>query len=487
MRNFFRLVLLILVLAVLALGPRAWNYFQNQGVLPSWVTLAGKPPAGATLEEIAKAIEVPYQEPVRVYYGEDRVLLRPKEVGFRVDTETMLDQAETQREGLGFWRGFIDEVLHRTPDPVDVPLSYSMDEVQLRYWLSDAAESYDRPPSSALMAPIQLDVPFTTTVVFRPGQPGLKLDAQASVDGLQVALAAPNIEARETWLTLIEAAPPPPEISLLDELLRERMDASPLLSSVFVRHLASGQEVDIRGDVAYSGMSMMKIPIMLSVFKQFYAHPTPDITEAMTSTMTLLGASNAYANRLLAQIGVGDQQKGASEVTSLLHRLGLVNSFMIAPYDSEIAAARVVTKANSRTDFNANPDMYMQTTPKDVGLLLEMITLCAENRGALLAAYPGELTADECQELIGVLELNPITTFIKSGLPEGTRLAHKHGFSNENTSDAAIVWGPGGPFVISISVYQPTWVEFRHSQPLMADITKATWDFFALWSSTQMD
>ena len=98
MRNIGRLLLLILILAALALGPRAWNYYQTQGVLPSWVTLAGYPPAGATLEEIAAAIQVPYQEPVRVYYGEDRLLLRPEEVGFRVDTETMLAQAEAQRE-----------------------------------------------------------------------------------------------------------------------------------------------------------------------------------------------------------------------------------------------------------------------------------------------------------------------------------------------------------------------------------------------------
>ena len=116
MRNFGRLLLLILILAVMALGPRAWNYAQTQGPVPGWVTLAGQPPAGSTLDEIAEAIRAPYYtEPVWVYYGEERLLLRPEEVGFSVDAEAMLAEAEAQREGLGFWRGFVDEILHQTP------------------------------------------------------------------------------------------------------------------------------------------------------------------------------------------------------------------------------------------------------------------------------------------------------------------------------------------------------------------------------------
>jgi beta-lactamase class A len=114
-----------------------------------------------------------------------------------------------------------------------------------------------------------------------------------------------------------------------------------------------------------------------------------------------------------------------------------------------------------------------------------MLVKCVEGKGALRAAFHSEITPGECAEVIKLLEMNPITTYIKAGLPEGTRLAHKHGFSNENQTDAGIIWGPGGPYVLSISVYQPGWVEYRHSHPLMADIAKATWDYFALWASTR--
>jgi hypothetical protein len=481
MRNLARLLLLIIVLAILALGPRAWNYAQNQGVLPGWVTLAGQPPAGATLDEIARAITLPYAEPVWVHYGEEQLLLRPEEVGFAVDTETMLLQAEAQREGLGFWHGFVDEVLHRTPDPVDIELRYGVDDTALYDWLSDVGVRYDRPPTAAVMPPIREGVPFTETVIFRPGEPGLKLDAQASAPRLVEALASPEPDGRQAWLVLAEAPPPPPEIGLLEELLRERMEQTPLLSSVFVRHLDSGQEVSIRGDVAYSGMSMMKIPIFIGVYRKLVAAPDPETTEVLTGTMTLPGLSNGYANQLLALMGDGSALQGSDEVTALMRRLGMANSFMAAPYDSQQPVPSIRTEANSRSNVNANPDPYMQTTPKEMGLLLEMLAKCAEGKGAILAAYPKAITAGECSEVIKLLELNPISTYIKAGLPEGTRLAHKHGFSNENQTDAGIIWGPGGAYVLSISVYQPGWVEYRYSHPLMADIAKATWDYFALW------
>jgi len=484
MRNHSRLFLFILVFVALALGPRAWDYAQSQGPVPAWVTLAGQPAAGSTLEEIAQVVRAPYAEPVWVYYGEERLLLRPEEVGFRVDVEAMLEEAQAQRQGLRFWRGFVDEVLHQTPEPVDIPLRYEVDEVALSDWLSDVAQRYDRPPTSATVAPIQEGIPFTRTVVFRPGEPGLRLDLQASAPRLVEALASPEPEKRQAWLVLEGAPPPPPDIALLEEVLRERMEQTPLLSSVFVRHLTSGQELSIRGDVAYSGMSMMKIPIFIELYRKLNDPPDAAVTKALTSTMTLPRLSNAYANQLLRLIGDGDAQRGAERVTQTVRRLGLINTFMAAPYAADVPPPHIVTPANSRSDFDAHPDPYMQTTPKEMGLLLEMIAKCAEGKGALLAAFPGELTPGECEEIIGLLELNPITTYIRAGLPEGTRLAHKHGFSNENQSDAGIIWGPGGPYVLSISVYQPYWVEYRYSHPLMADIAKATWDFFTLWASS---
>jgi len=487
MRNFARLLFLILILAILALGPRAWNYAQSQGPLPGWVTLAGQPPAGTNLDEIAQAITIPYREPVGVYYGEERVLLRPDEVGFSVDTESILLEAEAQREGLGFWRGFVDEILHQTPEPVDIPLQHSVDDTLLGEWLSDLALRYDRPPTSAVLPPIREGMPFTETVIFQPGEPGLKLDIEASAPGLREALAAPSPEGRQAWLVLVEAAPSPPDISLLEGVLRERMERTPLLSSVFVRHLESGQELNIRADVAYSGMSLLKIPVFIGVYRHLGSPPDADTTSVLTWTMTLPGVSNAYANQLLALMADGSVQKGADQVVLFLHRMGLANSFMAAPYDSNAPVPRVVTAANSRTDFSADPDPYMQTTPKEIGLLLEMLVTCTEGKGAMLAAYPHDLTAGECAEVIRLLELNPITTFIKAGLPEGTRLAHKHGFSNENQTDAGIIWGPGGTYVLSISVYQPTWVEYRYSHPLMVDIAKATWDYFSLWASASVD
>ena len=61
--------------------------------------------------------------------------------------------------------------------------------------------------------------------------------------------------------------------------------------------------------------------------------------------------------------------------------LGLENTFIAVPYEEDIPGT-YSTPANQRTDINTLPDPKMQTTPKDIGTLLEMIYQCAAGGGA---------------------------------------------------------------------------------------------------------
>jgi beta-lactamase class A len=193
-----------------------------------------------------------------------------------------------------------------------------------------------------------------------------------------------------------------------------------------------------------------------------------------------VGASNdnTQANLLLRQvIGKGDGYQGAESLTASMHHLGLINTFMAAPYDGEATFA-IVTPANSRTDVTTEAESSMQTTPLDVGLLLEMIYQCSQGGGALMAAYPDTFSIDECGQMVDWMSTNHIDSLIEAGVPVGTKVAHKHEFTGETHADAAIVFGPSGDFVLVAFLYRPQWLEWEESAPLIADIATATYNYF---------
>ena len=88
---------------------------------------------------------------------------------------------------------------------------------------------------------------------------------------------------------------------------------------------------------------------------------------------------------------------------------------MATPYDTEALPRTYSTPANSRKDYSTLPDQHMQTTAKDIGLILEWIVQCSEGGGTLLAAYPDQLTADECKQMLEFLALNKKGILLETG------------------------------------------------------------------------
>ncbi|MCB9141639.1 MAG: serine hydrolase [Anaerolineales bacterium] len=478
-RVFLLLVIALVILAVL-LGPSALAYVNTQGPLPGGVTLSGMTPTGADLEEVARNLHAAFQEPVAVNYDDQRIILRPDDVDFEVDVNAMVAEAVPYGEGLGYWRPFLGEVFDRPVTPVDIPLKYSYSQEKLAGWLQSVADEYDkeaRPPYGVALAP---GVPFTSTFMFQAGQPGLELEFNMSGERVLQALSSPT--DRRADLMLVEVPPPDPDIKELQKLVEARADRFPGWVSVFIQQVGADTEAISDPEIAFAGMSTMKIPIMLELYRSVLDEP-PDVetTKLLTETLGLSG--NFTANLLLRLIGggaVGSEWQGVEKVTATLRELGLKNTFMATPYDTESLPRTYSTPANSRTDVSTNPDTHMQTTAKDLALILEWIVECSEGRGTLLAAYPGQITPEECQEMLGFIELNRKHILLEPGVPEDTRYAHKHGFVDDSHGDVGVFWGPAGPYIVSVFLYKPGWVEWPLSSSLMADISKASWDYFTL-------
>ncbi|HEY63357.1 MAG TPA: hypothetical protein G4O02_02185 [Caldilineae bacterium] len=467
MRGFRVFWLGLLALLAVSLGPRLWMYRREMGPVPPGVIVAGLDLSGAhTLSEAARMLQDALAQPVIVRYADQPLLLRPSEIGFQPDLQAALIEARRYRSGEHFWRGFWAYLLHRPPPRVEIPVQFSVDTEALATWLGDVARRYDRDPVPPRVVP--------ATGQIAPGKPGQRLDLQASVPNLIAALT--RATDRQADLVVIEEPPPRPDISLLHDLLQQRIESFPGIASIWVRDIHNRREVGINEEVAYAAMSTMKIAILVEVYRHLDGEPDVETSRLISETMRLSG--NYTANLLLGLIGDGSPDRGAQIVTQSMRRLGLRNTFIAAPYDKHSGVPpRVVTPANQRKDLDTKPDPFMQTTAKDMGLLMEMIVQCAEGGGTLLAAYPDELTPHECQEMIDWMAGLRIGVLLEAGVPEGTRMAHKHGFIDDTHGDVAAIWGPNGPYVIAVFLYRPVWLEWELSSTLMADLSRITYEF----------
>ncbi|MCX6028024.1 MAG: serine hydrolase [Chloroflexi bacterium] len=466
MRRLLLAALLLLALFAALLAPSYLRYRQTRGAVPPGVRLAGLEFGSADAASVTATLKRQFGEPVAVYYGDERILLRPAMVSFEVDTAAMLAEAhkyETPAHLIHLWIG---EGIGRPPAAVEVPLRYRVDRDSLDGWLADIAARYDRSPLPPHISAADLTI--------LPGIGGMQMDQVASRARLLATLADPRI--RTANLILRETAAPSVKIGLLTELLQTRAAQFPGTVGLFLHHLSTGDEVAINADVAFSAMSTMKLAILTETYRKLNTAPDPQTTQWINETVALAG--NGAANELLGLIGDGDAEQGAEILTGSLRRLGLRDSFMAAPYDQ--VGPRIVTAANSRTDITTAPDPTVQATPADIGLLLAMTVSCSEGGGTLLAAYPGQLTAAECQQLVDALKLNDVTDLIMSGLPQGTQAVHKHGYATGVVGDAAAVWGPAGPYVLTIFLHTPGWLEWDVASETMGGLAKTTWDYFAL-------
>jgi hypothetical protein len=462
---------LIIIGAVVALflGWQYFAYLSTRRTLPAGMTIAGVSVEGMTREQALNTLEVAFATPVELVYQEQHLSLPPDNVELRYNTEETAANLDAALAAQGGLDGFVAYVLRQSPDPVDIPVVITYSPERLDGFLSRIAGQYDQPP--------QETVPLPDSLTFRRGQPGRELDVAASRPLLAAALVSPT--DRQVELVVQTGETSPLGIEVLGQSLQSILDDHEgLIAGVFIKDLQTGQELGINADVAYSGLNILNIAILEETYRALDHDPDVEMTRLLSETIMLDG--NTAANSLLRDvIGGGDGQMGVGTLNDSMLRLGLVNTFMAALYDDEESVPpTIVTPANSRTDVTTEPDPFMQTTPLDAGLLLEMIYQCSHGGGALMVVYPDSFTAGECAQMIEWMSMNRIDSLIEVGVPVGTGVAHEHGWTNDTQADAALVFGPGGDFVLVVFLYRPGWLEWEEGAPLIADIATLTFNYF---------
>ena len=98
--------------------------------------------------------------------------------------------------------------------------------------------------------------------------------------------------------------------------------------------------------------------------------------------------------------------------------------------------------------------------------------------GPFAVVFPGQITQSECQSIINFLAQNQTGVQIEGGIPEGVRVAHKEGLSDNAYGDAAIVFAPQGDYIIVEYIWTPAYLNWEYGAPLMADISRAIYNYF---------
>ncbi len=458
------IALTVVGVAIVVLQLNSYSKFRAR--FPPGLTIARVDVGGLTEEEASHRVSAVYASEVDLYYQGERIPLNPADVEYSLELDTMLQTAAEQRDAQKFWPGFWSFLWNGPIEVEPVELQSSFTQRRLQANLARIAATRDAPPEPPVPVPATLD--------FQPGSPGYSMNIEASQPLVEAALHSPA--DRQATLVVDLQNPPAPTLDTLGRLIESHLSDFDGIYSVFVIDLATGETLAIDHDVAYSGMSIVKVPIVVETFRTLDRQPT--IEETKLLTQTVIESGNFTANLLLDVIaGEDNGLLGAEKVTQTMWRLGLVNTFIAVPYEEDLPGT-YSTPANLRTDINTQPDPKMQTTPEDMGLLLEMIYQCAAGGGSLVAAYPGQITPDECQLMLEMMNQNRIGSLIEAGVPEGTSVAHKHGWTAETHGDAGLVIGPSRDYVLVEYMHSPGWLEWQVSSPLMADVSRATWNFF---------
>jgi beta-lactamase class A len=454
-------------------------YSRDRALLPDQLTIAGISVGNTTQSEARERLLQTFSTPVELFYDDQRILLNPANVGFRLDTDVMLAAAELERTEKSFWTGFWDFLWNRPGEVVRIPLKAEYSNTQIENALRDIAVRYDTPPT--------VSEPIPGTPNFNPGTPGRVMDIGRGVE--LVGAIIQSATRRTVNLPIVNEGPAKPTLDTLEILFKQVIEVADF-NGLVVLYLTdlrtgdtihfgtqAGQEISLEPDIAFSGASINKISI-LTAFYRYFDEPLDSESARWVEEM-IAESGNDPSDWLMERI---DRIRGPLVVTETLNELGFENTFIAGYYFPGAPILKPYrTPANQRFDIDTNPDPYTQTTASDISMLLTDIYACERGGGSLLARFPDEISSAECSRMLDLLSANILGTLIKAGVPEGTRVAHKHGWTSsplDMLGDAGIVFTPGGDYNLSIFLWNEQPMIWDPTSRLVADLSRAAYNYF---------
>ena len=447
------------VLAVIGYVLAQFVTFQlSLGRMPATWTIGDRAYPGVALEAAVAQAQLDLQQtPLQLLYRADVIDLAPATIGFSVDVTETVRLARAARYQSAALTDFLRHLILQPPAPHNVPVVIDYSDEQLRARLAEIAARLDQPAQSP--------EPLTATMTLPAGQPGYQLNIIASIGPIETALR--SVEQRAVELMVDDQPAPPPTLDQLSRLFQARLITFNGSAGLFVKALRTGEELDLNPKGAWAGVGVMKLPLLIETYRR-YAEPWPPALMAVVSAALRSEATTAPTNDWLAFLGNGEALVAAHDVSASMQALGLRNTFLRQPFDQPPA--------------NTNADSSIQTTPAEIGLLLEMIDQCRGGGGALLVVYADQFTAEKCTALIDWLTQNSpadVPSLLRGGVPDANAVTHRPGGNADTRADAALITSPGGDYVLVVFLTAPgrelSWAAVN---PIFNDLAKGAYNYF---------
>ncbi len=272
----------------------------------------------------------------------------------------------------------------------------------------------------------------------------------------------------------------------LKEALRTRIGDFPGTVSLYAKNLDTGASIGIKESEPVRTASTIKIPIMMEVFDQV-SHEKAKWTDELTITP----AEKVSGSGILASEISDGVKLPLSDVMHLMIVLSdntatnmLIERFTADAVNAYLDKLGIKTTRSLRKILGSGPPSGFSAAGKlqenqkyglGVSTPLDMVTL-------LEKLYKGEaVSADASREMLEVMKRCQDNTGIRRKLP-GLTIANKIGALDALRSDVGIVYSPGGPIAMAITVDgipAPDWGPDNPGSLIISDLAKLLVDGLA--------
>lgn len=228
------------------------------------------------------------------------------------------------------------------------------------------------------------------------------------------------------------------------------LKAFPGTAAAYVQNLRTGVGAGWNARGRFPAGSTLKLAIAVEALRSLRGPPGRGSgTDTLMRSM-LLYSDNDAANALEVSFG-GSTSGGSARVNSLMRSLGLVDSEMYGGYESEERAAAGTRPIPIGVVSQPSFGRGKYTSAADLGRLLAYVHLAAGGRGPLVGRG---LSPAEARYLLYLLVHVADHGKVDRFLPGGATVAHKAGWISTARHDNAIVYWPGGAFVVAVMTWR---------------------------------